>query len=238
MSGPSQMIVAQDTSLAKDGFKILPGFIDHRQCDGLAIELTPGPGTTAAGHRNLLRISASVRQLATAQRTLQALSELLGYDVFPIRGLFFDKTPDANWRVPWHQDVSIAVEARVEVDGFGPWSVKEGIPHVQPPIQILESMIAVRIHLDDCGLGNGPLKVLPGTHRNGRLSSEEIQRHRDSTEAVECTLQKGDALLMKPLLLHASSPSDTPSHRRVIHIEYAADALPGGLKWYDWSQAA
>lgn len=157
----------------------------------------------------------------------------LGADAFPVRALLFDKAPAANWKVPWHQDTAIAVAGRMEVPGFIGWSVKDGVTHVHPPVDVLERMVSLRIHLDDCGSDNGPLRVLPGSHRHGKLDDAEIERWRQTTEEVSCCVSQGDVLVMRPLLLHASSPAKSPSHRRVIHLEYARDELPNGMRWFE-----
>jgi len=119
----------------------------------------------------------------------------------------------------------------VEATGFGPWSVKDGMTHVQAPVEVLGKMLAVRIHLDDCDEGNGALRVLPGTHRLGRLGSERIQELRAEKSDVVCPARAGDVMLMRPLLLHASGKSQGNGHRRVLHIEYAGFELPEGLRW-------
>lgn len=182
--------------------------------------------------RNLLEDMPAVAALADAPEVRALVAPVLGPDCFPVRGILFDKTPEANWNVVWHQDLSIAVRERREVDGFGPWSEKAGVIHVQPLARVLERMLTVRLHLDDCDETNGPLLVLPGSHRNGRLTAPEIQRQRALTPGVACPVPSGGALLMRPLLLHASSASQSPRHRRVIHLEYAAEPLPGGLQWH------
>jgi ectoine hydroxylase-related dioxygenase (phytanoyl-CoA dioxygenase family) len=133
--------------------------------------------------------------------------------------------------VPWHQDLAIAVAEQIETEGFGAWSVKEGIIHVQPPPQILTTMVTLRLHLDDCNVDNGALRVLPGLHLGGGLSTQAIADFAGKNSPVVCEMAKGSALLMRPLLLHASSPAKNPSHRRVLHVEYAAAQLPNGLKW-------
>jgi ectoine hydroxylase-related dioxygenase (phytanoyl-CoA dioxygenase family) len=94
-------------------------------------------------------------------------------------------------------------------------------------------MVAVRRHLDDCGAENGPVRVLPGSHRVGRLGSEEIAAWRERTPPVECLVPRGGLLVMRSLLLHASSPATAPVHRRVLHLESAAETLPGGLEWHE-----
>lgn len=150
-----------------------------------------------------------------------------------MRAIYFDKSPDANWLVAWHQDLTIAVRERVEAAGFGPWSMKGGVPHVQPPMEMLERMITVRLHLDDADAGNGALRVLPGSHRFGRLSTEKIQELRATEPEALCVANAGDVLLMRPLILHASGRSNSPKHRRILHIEYAGFDLPPGLQWQE-----
>lgn len=130
------------------------------------------------------------------------------------------------------------MQEKREVPGFGPWSLKDGIPHVQPPSSLLERMITLRIHLDDCDASNGALKVLPGSHREGKLAPVQIKSWRCRAEPVTCEFRKGGVLLMRPLLLHASSPAINPIHRRVVHLEFAAEALPSELRWLDPPQAA
>ena len=166
--------------------------------------------------------SAKVRELAEA---------VLGKKAFAVRGILFDKIPEANWKVPWHQDVTIAVRARRDVAGFGAWSTKAGILHVQPPAQILERMISIRLHLDACDESNGALHVIPGSHRAGRIAETDSPSTIEKSQAHACVVGPGGALLMRPLLLHASSPSQTPAHRRVIHLDFAGDQLPLPLKW-------
>jgi ectoine hydroxylase-related dioxygenase (phytanoyl-CoA dioxygenase family) len=158
---------------------------------------------------------------------------MLGTKARVVRGLLFDKTPDANWKVAWHQDLSIAVRQRIEVPGFGPWSNKAGVTHVQPPVAVLENMITVRLHLDDCGPENGPLRVLPGSHSAGVLAPASIGQWTRDVAPVDCHVAAGGAVVMRPLLLHASSTANCPGHRRVVHLEFASGPLPGGLEWFE-----
>ena len=181
--------------------------------------------------RNLMALVPAVGALARSPAMRALVEPVLGAAAVPVRALLFDKTPGANWKVAWHQDLSIAVAGRVEVPGFGPWSVKAGVQHVQPPVELLQGMLTVRVHLDDCGPDNGPLLVLPGSHAAGVLSPEAVREWRRRVPPVACHVPVGGALLMRPLLLHASSAATAPRHRRVVHIEYAAGGLPGGLAW-------
>ena len=156
---------------------------------------------------------------------------ILGDAAHPVRGILFDKTPGANWVVPWHQDLSIAVKKRFDVPGFGPWSQKAGVVHVQPPAEVLRGMLTVRLHLDDCGVDNGPLRVIPGSHREA-MTPEQIEIAVNGRAQVTCECLAGGAVVMRPMILHASSPARSPAHRRVVHIEYAAGDLPSGLQWH------
>lgn len=220
--------------IAEEGFCIIPDVLSLAEIRRLLLNLELVPKAVDSrrhgGTRNLLQYD-SIRDLANSQKIKKLVSPVLGANAFPVRAILFDKVPESNWKVPWHQDLSIAVCERIDVKGFGPWSVKAGVLHVQPPASVLERMLAVRIHLDDCGDENGPLRVISGSHLCGRILENEIEEFtKDST--VECTVPAGGVLLMKPLLLHASAPSRSPEHRRVIHIEYASAGLPGGLRWH------
>jgi hypothetical protein len=128
--------------------------------------------------------------------------------------------------------MTIAVMDQRSVAGFGPWTVKAGIPHVEAPATLLDRMVAVRIHLDDCGAETGALLFIPGSHKMGKLAAADRKSITASTKSMTCTAKAGNVLLMRPLLLHRSSPARRPVHRRVVHIEYAVGELPGGLRWH------
>ena len=219
-------------SLETDGFAVARGVLSPADAADLAAALEVEPSTTlsrrgsAFARRNLLDHPAARGFADGVGRGL--VTPHLGHDARPVRAILFDKTPAANWTVPWHQDRSVAVAERREAAGFGPWSVKAGVVHVQPPVGVLRGMLTVRLHLDDCGGDNGPLRVVPGTHGD-LLDVNEVERQ--STGGVAVTAAVGDAVLMRPLLLHASSPATRPGRRRVLHVEYAAGDLPGGLRW-------
>jgi ectoine hydroxylase-related dioxygenase (phytanoyl-CoA dioxygenase family) len=187
--------------------------------------------TSNAGRRNLLDHSF-VRQLARSNAVRSLMEPMLGSHCFAVRGILFNKIDGANWKVSWHQDCVIAVEERREVYGWGPWSLKAGIHHVRPSSELMSRMLAIRIHLDDCGSDNGPLRVIPSSHKRGFFSDREVQEY-PKDGVVSCTASRGEALLMRPLLLHGSSVAKRPNTRRVVHLEFAADELPRGLTWRD-----
>lgn len=217
-------------TVEREGFAIVEGVVDSGVVDGVLQSL----GTTGlagrAGTRQLHLRVPGVAEFLRGGAFRRWMDELLPGG-FPVRTILFDKTAETNWRVPWHQDLSIPVRERHPVLGFGPWSVKEGVTHAQPPTDLLERMLTVRLHLDDCGEMNGALEVIPGSHRGGRLSAGQIAEWRARERAVTCAVSRGGVVVMKPLLLHRSSPASAPTRRRVLHVELAAEALPPPLEW-------
>lgn len=235
------MIMLKDiaSEVEHTGFTVVEGVLSREQVDSLISALEGINENSAVRRRggifavrNLLDISTEVRALATSDAIRGLVEPILGQQFFPVRGILFDKIPDANWKVPWHQDVTIAVQERVESEGFGPWSVKADVLHVQPPPSVLENMISVRLHLDRCGEDNGALRVIPGSHHSGRIPEEKIFDIRERLSEEVCIVEVGGALLMRPLLVHASSPSRVAGHRRVIHLDFASVMLPDGMRWY------
>jgi len=211
------------------GFAIIPSFLEQ---DGLAALERALPESLGenGGIRNLLDIPL-IADLAERAPVRALVEPILGHDAFPVRAILFDKTPVANWKVSWHQDLTVAVTKRIDVPGYGPWSEKAGVWHVQPPAAVLEGMLAVRVHIDESGVINGPLRVLPGSHRAGKLRDADIPAWRARIAEQICVVPRGGVVLMRPLLLHASSPALEPQHRRVIHIEFASARLAPGLEW-------
>jgi len=210
-----------------DGFAVVPACLDELTVTRLCKQFDD----TRYPQRDLLSVP-SIQELAVSRPVREIMETVLGPKCFAVRGIFFNKTRTSNWKVVWHQDLTIAVRERRDIDGFGPWTTKAGVLHVQPPARVLNGILAIRLHLDASGPDNGPLRVIPGSHREGRLSAEQIGGWHKAN-AVTCIVPKGGALVMRPLLLHASSACAVPNSRRVIHIEFAAAELPQGLEWHD-----
>jgi ectoine hydroxylase-related dioxygenase (phytanoyl-CoA dioxygenase family) len=229
LSYPSFTFATSELSskVEKDGFATVASYLDDQTIERLSL----GLDETKYAQRNLLSVPI-VRELAKSEAVRGLLGAVLGPDCFAVRGILFNKTKRSNWKVVWHQDLTIAVRERREIDGFGPWTVKAGVLHVQPTADVMARLLAIRIHLDDSGPDNGPLRVLPASHSEGRLSAKQIAKWQNK-ESVTCTVPKGGVLLMRPLLLHASSACALPKPRRVIHLEFAAHELPEGLQGSD-----
>lgn len=158
-------------------------------------------------------------------------ASVLGNAARPVRALLLDKSEEANWQLPWHQDRTIAVVERVEVEGYGPWSVKVGQLHVQPPDELLERMLTLRIQVDPVDVSNGPLSILPGSHRLGRLSEPQIEELAAGVTAFTCHAAIGDVWIYPTLVVYSSAAAEQPRRRRVLQIDYSADDLPGQLRW-------
>jgi hypothetical protein len=230
--------------LAANGYAILPAVYTPAQIDVmlLALESTlqrqPAASTmrTESGSiyaaRNVLTLWPDAAMVWRQSPLPATLMSLLGVQFGLVRILFFDKPPDRTWALPWHKDLTIAVQNNhLPSHLFSKPTLKAGVPHVEAPVEVLEQMLTVRIHLDDVTDENGPLKVIPGSHRTGK----ELRLGDVAPQAVLC--QRGDVLLMRPLLAHASGHSEpaTHRHRRVLHLEFAGTSeLPDGYSWHDF----
>ena len=216
------------TDFERDGVTLLPGYVPKAVLDELrAIDVETGE-RRRGGRRNVLEEPAVRAAVDLLRPTAERLG---GGGMRCVRGLMFDKTPGRNWGVAWHQDRSIAVAGRAEVAGYGPWSGKAGVDHVEPPAGVLARVVTLRLHLDDCPADNGPLRTLPGGHRFGVLSDDALQRLRGELPEQAHPAAAGEVLAMRPLTPHASSPAARPARRRVLHLEFSPDALPAPLAW-------
>lgn len=189
------------------------------------------PGEPVAGRR--LDCLGETRRHLESQGAIGSLaSRKLGRPARPVRAIAFEKADGANWMLNWHQDRVIAVRARVDVEGYGPWTVKQGQYHVQPPAQLLARMATIRINLDAIDAANAPLKVAPGSHKFGRIEEHEIRAMVARCGQATCLAEAGDAWIYATLILHASNRSAPGRRRRVLQVDYATEDLPGGLEWH------
>jgi len=216
-------------SFATDGFALVPGLLGDAECAELCRTVSLSE-SNAAGARALLSTQWCER-LARGLRERPELSEFLPPGYVAVQCTYFEKSPSRNWLVAVHQDLSIPVAERLENQALQGWSEKEGATFVQPPVQVLEQLVAIRLHLDECGIQDGPLRVIPGSHRNGRIDADRVATARRSEPEVLCIAPRGGALVMRPLLLHASSKSTGAGMRRVLHFVFGPPSLPLGLRW-------
>lgn len=206
------------------GFAIVPAVFGLRRVADLAAALeVDDVERSRAGARHLMR-HPIVERVAHESGMLALASRFLGPSAIPFRATLFDKSPDNNWLVVWHQDTALPLRERRDAPGWGPWSVKAGITYAHAPAAALSRVVALRLHLDDSTADNGPLRVLPGTHTRGLLSDADVAQLARDVQSVDCICPAGGVVAMRPLLVHASSKAETDRRRRVLHIEYA-DAL-------------
>ncbi|MFC3204601.1 phytanoyl-CoA dioxygenase family protein [Alteromonas oceani] len=185
----------------------------------------------SGGVRNIERKSRFINSFANSERVLKLVASHIGGKPILARAIYFNKTPDQNWLVAWHQDKTTAVSKKITCTSWQNWTIKDGVNHAQPPMEVFTKMLTVRLHLDSTDQTNGCLKVIPGSHLLGVLPQAEILAHSGPEQSCYCKANAGDALLMHPLLIHASSKATMPTARRIIHMEYSSHELPESAKW-------
>ena len=222
---------APSSSIERNGFAVSEGVLDEGSRQSLIGDVEQCLTESPAGVRGLAAKVPSIARLASSAAIRSLVTPVLGPEPKLVRSILFNKSSDANWQVAWHQDLAIAVTGQAEIEGYSSWSVKEGVVHVQPPVQVLEAMLTVRLHLDAADDTNGALWVSPGSHRFGRLPAGDAARAAEQNGKHLCVVQAGDALLLRPLILHASRKATATKPRRVIHLEFSATSLPVPLEW-------
>ncbi len=231
----SQTEQALIAALDKHGLAIVPDVISPDQLPALRQvfdQVMVSSDHGRAGARSPLASSSLLSELAESTIVRQLVEPILGRDAFITRALLFDKRPGANWDVTWHRDTTIAVRAKHETPGYGPWSIKAAVHHVRPPVSVLAAMLTVRLHLDECNADNGALLAVPGSHAEPDLDlAETIDAAACQSVCVCCPVPAGGSLLMRPLILHASKKAVEPSRRRVVHLEFASTPLDEPLRW-------
>jgi phytanoyl-CoA dioxygenase PhyH len=212
-------------SHVNDGFSVVSSVFEAVELDRLAKALDGASlQRSRAGARHLLSVPAVVA-LARDSRLTELAAEVLGCDPVPFGATLFDKASEANWLVVWHQDTALPLMERRDAAGWGPWSTKGGITYAHAPASALSQVVALRVHLDASAEDNGPLRVLPGTHNLGVLTDQQIHSAAARIEPATCTVEPGGVLVMRPLLVHASSKAISAAPRRVLHFEYAASRV-------------
>ncbi len=235
--------MTESPDFQRDGFQLIKGAVGNAPVTewlrAAARRMETAPEGLVARHGEPYAMRGIVAQCpyiaACLRETVlpRIIRPILGKEARLVRSLLLDKTPENNWGVPWHRDLTIAVRQRIDLPGFSGWRERGEGWYVEPPFDVLRQMVTVRVHLDDCLAADGPLFVIPGSHEWPSLKWEELVERAKEAEAVECHAHQGDALVMRPLAVHSSNRALKPSHRRVLHLEFAALTLPGGLEWCD-----
>lgn len=213
--------------MEESGFEICNGVFNADECNLLINRINRSTNKSAPGIRNLMS-NRAVRTIANDRRLSAFAGSFFGRQVVPFKATLFSKTGKANWLVAWHQDTALPVERVPDREGWGPSSVKNGVAFVHAPTEALSKILALRIHLDASTESNGPLRVIPGSHKKRLIDDKEFYEWM-RRKAVTCCVGKGGVIAMSPLLIHASSKCLRDEPRRVLHIEYAAflEIVPG-----------
>lgn len=212
-----------------DGFAVVADVLDETACASISASLGQAI-SECTGARSMLEMTWC-RALARTIRLHPLIGAALPEHAVAVQCTYFEKSRDQNWLVPIHQDLSIPVREKIEHPALSGWSEKDGAIFVQPPESVLQELVAVRLHIDECGSDDGPLKVVPGSHKAGRLGAQAALIARDNLGEAMCTVGKGGVLILRPLLLHASSKANGSSRRRVLHFVFGPGMLPYGLQW-------
>ena len=208
----------------QQGYAIINDLVRSQPMETIKAQLTETNLTHQAGYRELLA-EEWCQQLVRQLKNNRVIKALFVDEMVAIQCTFFSKSVDKNWLVPIHQDLSIPVKEKFSQESFAGWSIKQNILFVQPPATMMTQLIALRLHLDDCQNDHGPLRVVSCSHLAGRLSLEDQLLMRQKYSESLCLVKAGDAVLMRPLLLHASSKATQPNQRRVLHFLFAPAAL-------------
>ena len=222
-------VLIDNLTFSNDGAQLFREALPRDQLNLLEGVLSDLP-TDQAGLR-LRSIEGLAPFLVSTGRVGCCAASVLGHDCRPVRAILFDKTVNMNWALGWHQDRTIAVKERVLVDGFGTWSTKSGMLHVEPPFELLSEMVTLRVHIDPVSASNAPLLIAPGSHTLGRVSENDIREVVRRCGTVACLAEAGDIWLYATPILHASEAAVAPMHRRVLQVDFSVGQLPDGLDW-------
>lgn len=219
-------------NLQDDGIEIKKGLVPRKLLQTVIAEIEASDESMPKhGIRNAEKKFPSIINVIRCKQLQEEARKILGKTPQVVRVIFFDKTPEKNWLVTWHQDKTVALNGEFNLEDWGPWSLKDGTHHVQPPLEVLNEMVTFRLHLDPADNENGCLKVIPGSHKFGILKQKQIDGIVTKEKPTLCVVEAGDAVIMRPHILHSSGKAMVPEHRRIIHIEFSGYELPNNFTW-------
>lgn len=214
------------------GFEKINNFADAAGLSSLKVAVSELPkANLSGGVRGIERFSEILRSYTESSHILDLVKSYIGGQPLLASAIYFNKTPEQNWLVSWHQDKTTAVSDKIDCSDWSNWTVKNDVIHAQPPPEAFGKMLTIRLHLDDADASNGCLKVISGSHLLGVLPQQEVLNHVSEGFEIVCDARAGDALLMHPLIIHSSSKATNPSSRRIIHMEYSSFELPNSIEW-------
>lgn len=222
------------------GYTIIPDIFSDSECNEILnqIEQADTANNRFRKSADLFAIRQFLKEVPATQNIIfnnnlnTIIQTLFGSGFFVTKSIYFDKPVQSNWFVSYHQDLTISVDKKLELQGYGPWTAKQNQFAVQPPLDILKTNFTIRMHLDDTDENNGALKVIPGSHQKGIYRPETIDWSKEAEDI--CKVTRGGIMIMRPLLLHSSGRSTNSNKRRVVHIEFSNQQLPKGLNWSEY----
>ena len=177
-------------------------------------DLQPGHSSDVPGLRRIQspeEISEVFADVMRNGRSVDMCAELIGQGIRFHHGKVNSKLPGTATKVNFHQDFP-----------FEPMTN--------------DDIITCLLFIDDVTLENGPLEVVPGTHKGplyshwhngiftGSVSDEILAEHED--KIIRCTGKAGSVCLMHASLLHGSAPNLSNKSRTLyISTYYAEDAI-------------
>ncbi len=235
--------------LSENGFAIIEQIFSQNELERILQEIEIYSENNSKNN-DIFAIRCFLLKVPTLKNILlnekiTSLLSVFGENYKVVKAIYFDKPKSTNWLVNWHQDLTISVKEKFEIEAFSKWlpkkysdknssdDHKEGYFSVQPTQKYLDNILTIRIHLDDCTKENGALRVLPKTHKiiqNSKDFPTDYLAKFSHNEQI-CEIKKGGILLMKPLILHSSKRTENNQKRRVIHLEFSNLALPKPLIW-------
>lgn len=221
------------SAVENNGFTVIKNIYDEAEIKAIltVIESTDTFRKSADlfAIRQFLKEVPDVLPLLLNNKLKEIITTIFGEAYFIVKSIYFDKPAASNWFVAYHQDLTISVDQKANIENFGPWTVKQKQFAVQPPLYILENIYTIRIHLDATDENNGALKVIPQSHSKQIYRPETIDWNLETE--VSCNVGPGGLMIMKPLLLHSSGRTTNNHQRRVLHIEFSSAVLPEPLQW-------
>ncbi len=236
------MAINKDTRnrIEENGFAVIDGVYSDKEIKNLlfVIESADSDRPTFKKSSDVFAIRQFFKEIPDAfnivfnDKLCELISTVYSDEYFVVKSIYFDKPAASNWFVSYHQDLTISIDKKILIEGFGPWTIKHDQFAVQPPLEILEDNFTIRIHLDKTTSENGALKIIPASHLKGICRPGTIDHTVE--QEVTCNVEKGGIMFMKPLLLHSSGRTINENKRRVIHIEFSRTKLPDKLNWSEF----
>ncbi len=219
-----------ESTLSKNGFEIIENIYSEREVNEILNLVELKEIENKFGVREFLSDNPEITKKVFSKKLIKIIEQISPNCDKSIKSIYFDKPPNANWIVNWHQDLTINLTNKKEVNNFKNWRVKNERTIVQPDNELLENIFTIRIHLDDCTKENGALRVIENSHKKGVIEIKDWIKNKNGVERI-CEVRKGGIVIMKPLILHSSKRTENQKNRRVIHIEFTDKELPSGLNW-------